>query len=332
MRIRTTLIRTITATAVVAAAAAGCQPGLHGQQAPNGSQGSPAPQPAPQAQPVPQAAPAPAQHAGQPVLAVKIDNAPEARPAVGLGAADVVYVEPVEGGLSRLIAVFGDHRPPQIGPVRSARETDLELLGQYGRPTLAYSGAAPQLDPMLAGASVTPVKPEQNQGAFFRDESRESPHNLFTRPDRLPEGAPWSPKAEPNYGPAPAGGAPQPTARVAYESATTDFTWSPQEHRYQVSMDGQPANAADSGRLGAGTVVLQEVPIQQSAISDVAGSASPHAKTVGSGRAVVLRDGKAYAAKWNRPSPEAGTSYTTESGEPLPFAQGPVWVALTGRL
>lgn len=320
MRIRTMLIRTFTATTAVAAMAAGCQPVLHGQQP---------------AQSEPQAAPAPAaaaQHAGQPVLAVKIDNAPEARPAVGVGSADVVYVEPVEGGLSRLIAVFGGDKPPAIGPVRSARETDLELLGQYGRPTLAYSGAAPQLDPMLAGASVQPVKPEQQPDAFFRDEGREAPHNLIARPENLPQGAPWSQQAEPVFGAAPAGGRPQESARVDYESASTEFTWSAQEHRYQVSMDGKPAGAADSGRLGASTVVLQEVPIQQSSISDVAGSASPHAKTVGSGRAQVLRDGKVYQAKWNRPSPDAGTTYTTESGEPLPFAQGPVWVALTGKL
>jgi len=79
-----------------------------------------------------------------PVLAVKIDNLAPARPQTGLTGADIVYVLPVEGGLSRFLAVFSSHSPPVIGPVRSAREDDLELLRQFGRPAFAYSGAQPR--------------------------------------------------------------------------------------------------------------------------------------------------------------------------------------------
>ncbi|MBQ6643102.1 MAG: DUF3048 domain-containing protein [Saccharopolyspora sp.] len=290
----------------------------------------PPPQPAQPQQPAPAPPGPPAP--GPPVLAVKIDNVPEARPAVGIGSADLVVVEPVEGGLSRLVAVFGGDRPPVVGPVRSARETDMELLAQFGRPTLVFSGAAPQLLPRLSGAALDPVPLERDPSAFFRGTDRESPHNLFVRPSAVPAGAPWSPKAPMVFGPAPAGGQPRESAQVAYKSASTSFTWSPQQQRYLVGMDGKPAAAADSGRLGAGTVVLQEVAIHQSSVSDVAGSASPYAESVGSGRALVLRDGMAFDARWNRPSPDVGTTYTTESGDPLPFAPGPVWVALTGKL
>ena len=75
------------------------------------------------------------------VLTVKIDNLAPARPQTGLAGAGIVYVLPVEGGLSRFLAVFSSHVPPVIGPVRSAREDDLELLRQFGRPAFAYSGA-----------------------------------------------------------------------------------------------------------------------------------------------------------------------------------------------
>jgi hypothetical protein len=88
------------------------------------------------------------------VLAVKIDNLAPARPQTGLTSADIVYVIPVEGGLSRLLAVFSSHVPPVIGPVRSAREDDLELLRQFGRPAFAYSGAQPQLLPVVARARI----------------------------------------------------------------------------------------------------------------------------------------------------------------------------------
>src|SRR6516162_11335019 len=79
------------------------------------------------------------------VLALKIDNIGYARPQTGLTRADIVYALPVEGGLSRFLAVFSSHYPPVIGPVRSAREDDLELLRQFGRPAFAYSGAQPTL-------------------------------------------------------------------------------------------------------------------------------------------------------------------------------------------
>ena len=87
-----------------------------------------------------------------PVLAVKIDNLAPARPQTGLTTADIVYVLPVEGGLSRFLAVFSSRFPPVIGPVRSAREDDLELLRQFGRPAFAYSGAQPQLLPVVEKA------------------------------------------------------------------------------------------------------------------------------------------------------------------------------------
>src|SRR6516225_7952617 len=81
------------------------------------------------------------------VLAVKIDNIVHARPQTGLTRADIVYVLPVEGGLSRVLAIFSSHYPRVIGPVRSAREDDLELLRQFGRPAFAYSGATATLLP-----------------------------------------------------------------------------------------------------------------------------------------------------------------------------------------
>src|SRR4051794_7778966 len=69
-----------------------------------------------------------------PVLVVKIDNTRSAKPQRGLRSADIVYVEQVEGGLSRVMAVFSSTLPPQVGPVRSARISDLHILPQFGRP------------------------------------------------------------------------------------------------------------------------------------------------------------------------------------------------------
>ena len=114
-----------------------------------------------------------------PVLAVKIDNLAPARPQTGLAGADIVYVLPVEGGLSRFLAVYSSHVPPVIGPVRSAREDDLELLRQFGRPAFAYSGAQPQLLPVVERARTVdlyagrvPVSPGPAATSAIRAGSR----------------------------------------------------------------------------------------------------------------------------------------------------------------
>ncbi|WP_462113717.1 DUF3048 domain-containing protein [Kitasatospora cinereorecta] len=89
------------------------------------------------------------------VLAVKIDNVAAARPPTGLEKADIVYVEQVEAGLSRILAAYSSDVPSVIGPVRSARETDLELLRQFDEPMLAYSGAQSALRPSIEAALST---------------------------------------------------------------------------------------------------------------------------------------------------------------------------------
>ena len=114
-----------------------------------------------------------------PVLAVKIDNLAPARPQTGLAGADIVYVLPVEGGLSRFLAVYSSDSPPVIGPVRSAREDDLELLRQFGRPAFAYSGAQPQLLPVVETARTVDLYAGRASVAssYFRDLRRVAPHN-----------------------------------------------------------------------------------------------------------------------------------------------------------
>lgn len=259
------------------------------------------------------------------MFVVKIDNVAEARPPVGIGAADMIFVEPVEGGLSRVAAVFASNLPPEVGPVRSARQTDIDLLPQFGNPTLAYSGVAPALQPQIDGAPLTDASAAKVPNAYFRDNSRAAPHNLFVHPDQLPPGGGWSPQAPLAFGPAPEGGTPADHQEVHYPAASVEFDWSAPDARWQVSMDGVPYVAADSGRQEAGTVVIQSVPVQQSSITDVAGSPSPVAESVGSGHATVLRDGQAFDATWSRPSPDVGTTYTTPSGQPIQFAPGQVW-------
>ncbi|WP_152521505.1 DUF3048 domain-containing protein [Amycolatopsis decaplanina] len=263
------------------------------------------------------------------VLAVKIDNVAAARPQTGLGAADIVYVEPVEGGLTRLLALYRSRPPSVIGPVRSARATDLGLLAQYGRPALAYSGAAPELLSTLHSASLTNASPSELPNAYFRDETRPSPHNLYLRPHQVPDGEVAPEGAFPSSGAAPESGVPAATAVIRYPAAAFTFTWSPNVGRYLIGLDGSPLTSVEDGQAVAATVVEQRVAVRLGERGETGTVPdSPVAQTVGTGQATVWRNGQRFAATWDRATVQAPTRFKTASGQPLPVSDGPLWILL----
>jgi hypothetical protein len=95
-------------------------------------------------------------------------------------------------------------------------------------------------------------------------------------------------------------------------------------------MDGSPAVTTDDGQLSAATVVTQYTIVRKSRFVEW-GALPPYAESTGSGRAVVLRNGRMYQARWSRPTADGSTTFTTASGQPITFAPGPVWVVLTAR-
>jgi hypothetical protein len=271
------------------------------------------------------------QHA---VLAVKLGNTGAARPHIGLGAADLVYVEQVEGGLSRLMAVYGSSTPGRIGPVRSARESDLELLRQFGHPAFAYSGVRSALKDDLRKSPMRRVPAGQAPNAYERDSGRAAPNNLYVRPEAALRAAddPSRPRDIGfRFGPAPDGGKKDRNHTVRYPAARFGFTWSAGQERWLVSMDGSPARGTGGDRLGPPTVVVQYVTMRPSRFRDVAGAVTPYIESVGSGRAKVLRDGKAYDVRWRRPSAAGGTTFTLPGGERMPFDRGQVWIVYAER-
>jgi hypothetical protein len=264
-----------------------------------------------------------------PVIAVKVDNIVLARPQTGLSQADIVYMLPVEGGLSRFLAVFSSRFPPLIGPVRSAREDDLELLRQFGRPAFAYSGAQPQLLPVVERARIVDLY-SGRVGGYFRDHRRVAPYNLYAHTRQLRAAARSASRAHDigfRFGPAPAGGQPTAAESVSYPAASFTFTWSAARGRWLIRMDGSPAVTTDDGHLSAATVVIQYTIVRKSRFIEW-GALPPYAQSTGSGRAVVLRNGRAYQARWSRSAADGGTTFITASGQPMTFAPGPVWVVL----
>lgn len=264
-----------------------------------------------------------------PVLAVKIDNIVYARPQTGLRSADIIYVIPVEGGLSRFMAVFSAHFPHVIGPVRSARQSDLDLLRQFGRPAFAWSGATPHLVPFIQRAPLIDLY-ALTAGGYFRSASRIAPYNLFADTKQLLAQAKHASKARDigfRFGRPPAGGTPATSYSVKYPAASYTFRWSAKDKRWLAWIDGKRAMATESGQLGGSTVIVQYTQIATSRFEEYGGR-PPYAKSVGSGKAVVLRDRRAYTVRWSRPHLASGTTYTLPNGERMQFAPGQTWVVL----
>jgi hypothetical protein len=167
-------------------------------------------------------------------------------------------------------------------------------------------------------------------GGYFRDNSRAAPHNLYAHTSKLRSEASGASLARDigfRFGPAPAGGRRTRSESVSYPAASFRFTWSAARSRWLIWLDGSPATTTDGGRLSAATVIIQYTVVRTPPATG-SHAPTPYAKTTGTGRAVVLRDGQAYKCRWSRPDANGGTVYRTASGQRMTFAQGAVWVVL----
>ena len=273
----------------------------------------------------------------RPALVIKLDNAPDGRPQAGLGAADVVYEEAVEGGITRLFAVFHSTDAPAVGPVRSARSTDLGLVGPLNRPLFAYAGANAAFQRLVSAGPLVDVGIDARSGAYRRERGRPAPYNLFTSTDQL-----WS--ATPaGMGPPPplfvyrrpddpvTGGEPVGGAHIVFRRrVTTDvrWTWNAASGTFVRTQNGTDHVDAAGARVEATNVVVALTPYVDTPFVDQSGEPVPEAQLVGEGEAWVLTGGRVFRGRWRKAAPEARTEYLAADGTELRLGPGRTWVEL----
>lgn len=262
----------------------------------------------------------------RPVLAAKIDNSLNARPQVGLDHADVVMVEKVEAA-TRFIALFHSESPERVGPVRSARFVDAELLSGL-HPALAFSGAA---EPVLAELRDTPqlgLYREGSADAWTRDDARRAPHNLFLATEPLFEAAMEDglpPAEEPwPYDDAVTSldlsrGRRVTGAELSYPNADA-VAWQWAGDEFLRSQGGVAHELADGARVAADNVLVVRVPST--------GNRAHPFDPIGSGELTLLRDGRELTGTWEKPSATANFRWLGPQGEPLRLARGTTWIEL----
>jgi hypothetical protein len=263
---------------------------------------------------------------GNPVIAVKVENTSAARPQVGLSQADIVFVQEVEGAQTRLVAVYHSRLPTRLGPVRSARTTDAQLLPLFGKPGLVYSGANARVQRTLERSSLVPVF------RLTRDRRRGAPHNVFVdlrqvaRTQKLGKARPigWTFAEKPSQP-----GRPVDRATSKVGNDTFDFGYA--GGRYTVTWRGARYVDGDNDAVTkADNVVVMRVRNVPDGNRDVLGSASVLSQTVGRGKVTVHRDGVRIDGTWSRARPSAPLRFTASDNSEIALKPGQTWVTLQG--
>ena len=274
----------------------------------------------------------------RPALVVKIDNVePKARPQTGLNQADVVYEERVEGSVTRLLAIFHSTDSAPIGPVRSARTSDIPILMPLGRPLFAWSGANASFAQRVRSAPLVDVGYDVASSQYYRDGGRAAPSNLMLKSSADLLAAPPESSTPPpqlfqyrKRGGTTAHLEPVAGVRITYGtsagSAPVEYRWNGKGWaRWQK---GTPHVDHTGLQVAPANVVIQFVQYASSGVADQFGNLIPEAQTVGEGEVWVLTKGGIVVGRWHKATYGAVTTYTDADGKPILLTPGRTWVAL----
>lgn len=280
--------------------------------------------------------------AGRPVVVVKMDNSPDARPQDGINEADVVYELLVEG-ITRYALVYHSQAPDRVGPVRSARSSDPPLLANLNRPLIAWSGGNPGVTAEVLGAAKSGFLVDAGYNAFpgdyWRDGSRRAPHNLYTavsalRDHAAPEGAGAPPPLFEYAKPAEAAAPGTEATGVVIDfglGVRAEYVWDAERggwDRFQVDERHPRAESATVDGAGVQVSPANVVILFLEYGRSAADARSPMAVSTGGGQAIVLTAGRVISGSWERPTPLDRWILKDEAGNPIKLTPGRTWVAL----
>lgn len=276
----------------------------------------------------------------RPLLTVKVDNHPQARPQFGIDRADVIVEEKVEGDLSRFMALFQSQDADRVGPVRSLRSTDAAWLKPVGG-MIAYSGGIDPVRALLPKNGVADIGADTHGPKYYKRRSdRPFEHGMYTNTNVLREDlTPKAAKAPPalfaytKAGEAFGGATATPVASVSTQMGTVstatrfDWTWDAGAGVFRRGTDGKAHEIEGQGQIGMKNVIIQMTPYRATQWRDRANSVVDEAVVIGSGEAFILSDGKLVRGRWER-SGDAPTKFTDSAGAEVKLQPGHTWLSM----
>ncbi|MGV8970580.1 MAG: DUF3048 domain-containing protein [Microbacteriaceae bacterium] len=266
-----------------------------------------------------------------PSIAAKIDNHPNARPQVGLELTDIVFEELVEGGLTRYLAIWHSTLPAELGPVRSIRPMDPDIVSSFGG-IIAYSGGQDKFVRLMKAAPVYNAIHGQPDTAdtFFRSKGRPSPHDVLVKAQVVvgqhPEIAAPPQQFAFSLDVASAtaskeGVATSSISLVFGAPSRPSWSWSPDTQSWLRAQSGVADMDSNGAQLSATNVVIVRVPVTVS-------GGIPKTELVGSGEAWVSTGGATIAVQWSKASATDPLVLVDANGVVVRLAPGNIWMEL----
>lgn len=264
---------------------------------------------------------------GRPALVVKIDNHPKSRPQWGLNQADIVFEENVEQ-LTRFAAVYHSQGSDPVGPIRSGRLQDINLLASFNGPLFAWSGGNAQVSAAIRKSTMVDLSHSSanEAGGFRRESSRVAPHNLVAETSKLWTLAPADAKPPvPQFEyradgeTVPTDSKPAGAVKISMDGVDIMWEWSPENLTFVRSQDDKPHVDMQDVRINAPNVVVVSVVYTRS-------GSSPVAKSVGSGEVWVYTAGKLIQGSWERLDPFKPFVFKDTKGAVIKLTPGRTWV------
>lgn len=270
----------------------------------------------------------PIEAAVRPSLAAKIDNVGEARPQFGLDRADIVYEELVEGGLTRYVAVWHSDVPDEVGPIRSIRPMDPDIVSPLGG-LIAYSGGRAEFIALMKDAPVhNSVHGGLDDAFMARTGTRPAPHNVLLRATDLVSAYAHLNPPKPQFAYSPSGWAPvfgRPSTGLDLQFSDVSarsWRWDAAAGAYLRAQDGRADETADGDPVTATNVVVLRVGID-TRYGDV-----PKTVLVGEGRGSVSTGGSAMEITWQKDDRDSPIVLRNDAGSEVKLAPGSTWVEL----
>lgn len=261
--------------------------------------------------------------ADKPILGVMIENSEAARPQTGLDNAGIVFEAVTEGGITRYLALYQENIPEVVGPVRSVRSHFVNWLMGFDASVAHVGGSADGLS-LLQQRKARSLNQFNFPGPYYRDPSREAPHNMYARTKDLQKLQKEQSHTKADFNEIPrSDDAPNPTPQA--KRITVDFSGPAfvAEFRYDAKTNAYIRYLA--GEPHVDTVTKKPISVKNVVVLKAKGLASG-VEALGRGEALLFKDGNVQKIRWENPSYKERIQFVSTEGGEVPLNRGQTWV------